>query len=372
MMAGDSNNEVYVEKIMRVESEFEKFVFDKQKVIFGDDALLLQGTVRFENQGIRGTIPDGILFDLSDKMIPKLHLVEVEMRHSQFYGLVFPQITRFLSFIMTKKGRFEITRVVCQRLADETNKEILKNLRSILKIEDSIFLFEAIKEMVENAKILVVVDSMEEREHGSTLDEKFQMMREIYTLTWAKLIDTMVVKRLQSTSDSSREIVVVDPEFRKISLEESDGEGKRENAEDLIGATGLEEPLFDEWYHISDVDEQVRLAYSELKKCLTEINQEIQFIPRKHRISVRTERNIALLRFSKKKMEMVILAPLDRVERAINSCVENDQDELQVYTLSEAVQRFFAGEGSCRVFVSDSSQVSLLAKVLGNVFDLSR
>jgi len=164
----------------------------------------------------------------------------------------------------------------------------------------------------------------------------------------------------------------VDPEFRKISLEESDGEGKRENAEDLIGATGLEEPLFDEWYHISDVDEQVRLAYSELKKCLTEINQEIQFIPRKHRISVRTERNIALLRFSKKKMEMVILAPLDRVERAINSCVENDQDELQVYTLSEAVQRFFAGEGSCRVFVSDSSQVSLLAKVLGNVFDLSR
>lgn len=71
-------------------------------------------------------------------------------------------------------------------------------------------------------------------------------------------------------------------------------------------------------------------------------------------------------------MEMVILAPLDRVERAINSCVENDQDELQVYTLSEAVQRFFAGEGSCRVFVSDSSQVSLLAKVLGNVFDLSR
>src|SRR5262245_4065904 len=90
------------------EDEFEKEIVSNSKRFFGKDSVYIDAKKKIESKALGGVIPDGFLFDLSDKKNPEFYLVEVELSKHSFYNHIFPQITKFFAFFRNKKSQGEL------------------------------------------------------------------------------------------------------------------------------------------------------------------------------------------------------------------------------------------------------------------------
>ena len=88
----------YSEKVYNLEAEFEKLVIDNSKTFLGEKTIFVDAKKKIDNNSLGGIIPDGFLFDFSDKKNPEFYLVEVELAKHSFSGHIFPQITKFFAF----------------------------------------------------------------------------------------------------------------------------------------------------------------------------------------------------------------------------------------------------------------------------------
>ncbi|MDA3780926.1 MAG: hypothetical protein PF487_12015, partial [Bacteroidales bacterium] len=88
----------YYEKQYKLESDFEKLVVDNSKTFFGQDTIFIDSKKKIDNTSFGGVIPDGFLFDFSEKNNPEFYLIEVELSKHSFFNHIFPQITKFFAF----------------------------------------------------------------------------------------------------------------------------------------------------------------------------------------------------------------------------------------------------------------------------------
>ena len=97
-------NKVFKEFKFEKEIDFEKEVVVNSKLFFGSKTIYIDAKKKIEAKSIGKTIPDGFLFDLSDKNNPEFYLVEVELQNHDFYSHIFQQITKFFGFYKNPKS----------------------------------------------------------------------------------------------------------------------------------------------------------------------------------------------------------------------------------------------------------------------------
>jgi len=91
-----------------VEDELEKEIVDNSQLFFGKHTIYIDTKRKIDSKALGGTIPDGFLFDLSDKEEPEFYVVEVELKSHDFFNHIFPQITKFFAFFKNRKSQAEL------------------------------------------------------------------------------------------------------------------------------------------------------------------------------------------------------------------------------------------------------------------------
>ena len=103
-----SNNKIFHQFQFSLESDFEKEVVFNSKQFFGSNSIYIDAKRKIQTKNIGNSIPDGFLFDLSDKKNPEFYIVEVELAKHDFYSHIFPQITKFFGFYKNFKSQNEL------------------------------------------------------------------------------------------------------------------------------------------------------------------------------------------------------------------------------------------------------------------------
>ena len=92
------NGRKYVEYNYQIEDEFENDVKKNAKLFLGADTIYIDAKRKVDTSDLGGSIPDGFLFDMSEKESPEFYLVENELQKHDFFKHIFPQVTKFFAF----------------------------------------------------------------------------------------------------------------------------------------------------------------------------------------------------------------------------------------------------------------------------------
>ena len=69
------------------EKDFEEFIVENQKLLFGSDSIYLNLKKKLRSETLGNSIPDGFLFDFTDKEEPEFYIIEVELaKHSSTFS----------------------------------------------------------------------------------------------------------------------------------------------------------------------------------------------------------------------------------------------------------------------------------------------
>ena len=78
-----SNNKIFQQFQFSLESDFEKEVVFNSKQFFGSNSIYIDAKRKIQTKNIGNSIPDGFLFDLSDKKNPEFYIVATYFPRSQ-------------------------------------------------------------------------------------------------------------------------------------------------------------------------------------------------------------------------------------------------------------------------------------------------
>lgn len=316
------NGKKYYEYKYNSEEEFERDVVSNYKVLFGGDVIYIDTKRKIEAKTLGRVIPDGFLFDLTEKTEPEFYVVEIELKDHDFYNHIFPQITKFFAFFKNKKSQSELIENMFSIV--NTSEELKREFKKYLGEKE---IYKFLKDTIEGSQnILLVID-----------DEKEELpeIMETYTDTWGKIVKKIIFKKFTHDDEV---IYYTDPDFREIEFAGAESVDKIQP----------EEIEYSEEYHLEDVNDEIKKAYLELKEGLLKLNSEFKFNPQKYYISVIFKKNIAYFKIKKKKIRLVVMLPEEEVIKIIKKHL--------VKQLSEGVQRFYNGP-CCEVIIENSDNL---------------
>ena len=298
---------VFHKKQYKYESEFEDMIFKNSTLFFGEDTILIQTKTKISGSSLGNTIPDGFLFDFSDMNDIKFFLIEVELSKHSFYKHIFPQITKFFSFLRTSNpNQIELVDEMYRIIS--TNENLLMKFKEKIKDEE---LYKVLKDTIESSQdILILIDE--------DLPE-FKDIQETYTDTWDKYVKILKVEEYVNDKDS---IYSITPDFKIL----TETEAVFIQDENSIGAK-----KYTEEFHMEDKTELVKKTYQKIRDSLSEFTFNCQ----RYYISIRNSRNFAFLKFKKKFIRLVVMLPEDEVKKIVTNY------ELQ--TPGIGVQNFYNG-----------------------------
>ncbi len=289
------------------EKDFEEEVFANSKLLFGEKTILLDTKTLLKGNLLGGTIPDGFLFDLSDETDPKFYLIEVELAKHSFNSHIFPQITKFFAFFKNQEQRQDLTGKLFEIISSD------KKLRGLFKKhlgDQEIFKF--INDVVENSQnILIVIDG----EKG-----EISQMGEVYTDTWGKMVKHIVLRKYEDRKDT---VYHLEPDFEILEIV---GDEK----------VAAERTSYDEEHHTDGVSENVVAIYRELKHRVLSINPELVINPTKSYISIKNDKNVAYIKMSKKKMNLIPMVPESTIRKHVK--------KYTVKSFPASVKKFWNGD----------------------------
>jgi len=328
-----TNNKQYSEFQFEKESEFEREVVSNSKLFFGYSSIYIDAKRKIETKSLGNSIPDGFLFDLSDKQNPEFYLVEVELAKHDFFNHIFPQITKFFGFYKNPKSQADLVEKIFTILSNdnELKKEFKKHLG-----EREIYKF--IKDTIERSQnILLIIDS-EKKEMPEITDT--------YTDTWGKMVKHMLIKKFSNNGDF---IYSMHPDFENIEFAEIEEEMPNEK----------ENIVYSEDYHFEGATQTVRKIYAEIKNALLKSDGTLVFNPQKYYISIRKDRSIAFFIIRQKRIRLVVLNPeVDTRKEILHHSIK---------TLTPGVQKFWNGP-SCVIMIESTDYldeiISLLKKLI--------
>lgn len=327
------NGKKFTEYQYAKEEHLEGEVVSNFKLFFGKHSIYIDAKRKIKGKSLGGTIPDGFLFDLSDKDNPDFYLVETELSTHDFYKHIFPQVTKFFAFFKNSKSQSELVEKVFSIVNTDSNlrKEFKKYLG-----EKEVYKF--IKDTVENSQnILLIMD-----------DDKDELPEIIstYTDTWGKMVKTMILKKFVNDDEF---IFTLTPDFENIEFAD---------AESVEKVDTVEESEFTEEFHLEDVNETVKRIYLRIKQELLNYNKNLIFNPKKYYISIIQKKNVAFILFRKKKVRLVVTLPEERVKDKIKNHIIN--------RLSEGVQKFWNAP-SCEIVIDSEEHIEEIINLLKTI-----
>ena len=330
-----SNNKPYNQYQFEKEIDFERDIVTNSKLFFGINSIFIDAKKKIESKNLGNSIPDGFLFDLSDKGNPEFYIVEVELARHDFYKHIFPQITKFFGFYRNPTNLSSLVDKMFDFIKDD---ELLR--REFKRYLGDQEIYKFLKDTIDRSQnILLIID-----EDKKELPE----IMETYSDTWGKMVKLMLVKKFCNGQES---IYSVHPEFENIEFGELSE--KIEEADEIL------ETAYTEEYHLEGVSESIRQVYSELKSHVLGLNLGVALNPQKYYISIRTERNIAFLITQRKKARLVV----KQAEEITRSEIKNHF----IKTLTPKVQKFWNGP-SCAIILEDVKNLNevkvLLTKLI--------
>jgi predicted transport protein len=323
----------YNEINFKTEAEFEKLVVEHSKMLFGQQSIYIDAKKKINNSAFGGVIPDGFLFDLTDKNTPEFYIVEVELSKHSFFNHIFPQITKFFAFFKNPESQSKLIEKLYEIFAKDDS--LLQQLKSRIN-KDEIFKF--LKDTIENSQNILLVIDNEKRE--------FPEIIETYTDTWGKMVKVAILKQYNSINGPADEILTLSPDFANIETIDivvpSDEKGQKQTA-------------YTESFHLDGIPDSTLSIYNKLKTELLRHIPNLTFNPQRYYISLRKKRNFAYLKIRRKKIAVIALTP----EEAIRKAVPN----YHIESLSEPVQRFY-NNPCARIDVTNDSYLNQVINLL--------
>ncbi|MEA3451420.1 MAG: DUF5655 domain-containing protein [Bacteroidota bacterium] len=326
----------YSEKNYKLEADFEKLVVENSKTFFGINTIFVDAKKKIDNNSLGGVIPDGFLFDFSDKNNIEFYLVEVELVKHSFFNHIFPQITKFFAFFKNPTSQGKLIEKLYSIF--ENDEELRKELKSKIGKKE---IFKFIKDTIENSQNILLIIDGEKKE----LPE----ITETYTDTWGKMVKLAILKEYIGNTEKSNSIFTLSPDFENI-----------ENI-DIVTDNKDEKKLksvYSENFHLEDINESILAIYKKLKEELLLKIPTLEFNSQRYYISLRKKRNFAFLKIRKKKIGIIAMLK----EEKIRGKIKNHE----ISTLTESVQKFY--NGSCARIEIDNDKnldeiVSLLVEI---------
>lgn len=324
-----TNNKTYNQLQFDKEAEFEREIILNTKLFFGTNSIYIDAKRKIETKNLGNSIPDGFLFDLSDKENPEFYIVEVELAKHDFYNHIFPQITKFFGFYKNPKNQNDLLERIFSFI---TNDSALKGEFKKYLGENEIYKF--LKDTIERSQnILLIID-----EDKKELPE----IMETYSDTWGKIVKLLLIKKFSNNGDL---IYTMHPDFENIEFAEIENEV----------SSDIEDIDYDEKYHFEGVSETVRQIYYEIKTDLLKEKSDLIFNIRKSYISIRKDKNIAFFLIGSKKIKLVVM-----------NSEENTRNEITRHPIKSfppSVLKFWGGP-SCAIIIDKTENLSEIKTLL--------
>lgn len=324
-----SNNKTFHQFQFSLEADFEKEVVLNSKQFFGTNSIYIDAKRKIQTKSIGNSIPDGFLFDLSDKKNPEFYIVEVELAKHDFYSHIFPQITKFFGFYKNFKSQNELVEKIFQFI--NTDEDLKKEFKKYLG-ENEIYKF--IKDTLDRSQNVLLIIDGEKKELPEIIDT--------YSDTWGKMLKLIQIKKYTNNGET---IYTMHPEFENLEFAEIE--------EDILDNS--EEVEYTEEYHLKGSTEAVRKIYNELKADLLNANPSLIFNPKKHYIAVKKEKNVSFFLISNKKIRIIVMQSEDKTRSEIKNHT--------IKSLAASVQKFWNGP-SCALLVETLEDLDEVKTVL--------
>jgi len=270
----------YSEKQYKLEAEFERLVVTNSKTFFGEKTIFIDAKKKLDNNSFGGVIPDGFLFDFSDKKNPEFYLVEVELTKHSFFGHIFPQITKFFAFFKNPTSQGKLIEKLYSTF--ESDNELRQELKTKIGKRE---IFKFIKDTIENSQNILLIIDGEKKE----LPE----ITETYADTWGKMVKVAILKEYTTNGSQTNSIFSLSPDFENIENIDIVSDNQDEQKE---------KSTYTEQFHLEDINEETLAIYNELKEKLLEKIPTLNFNSQRYYISLRKKRNFAFLKIRKKKL----------------------------------------------------------------------
>jgi len=302
----------FIEHFYNLESDFENNVFEKAKLLFGKDAILINSKKKISTQSFGGAIPDGILFNFKDLSNPEFYLVEVELKNHSFFEHIFPQITKFFAFFRNQNSQRELIDKIYQIV--NSDNDLKREFKRYLGENE---IYKSIGDIIENSQnILLIIDGIK--------DELPEVVR-TYTDTWGKIVKIPIIRRYDNGNDY---ILHMEPDFEYI-----------DDIQDYNANNNINIPdIFNEDYHLDGISEETVNIYNNLKAQILQMNGNLVFNPQKYYISVRDQKNLLYIQTRKKKLRIIALFSYEHVQEVVHN--------YSITQLSQGVQNFYNGPSS--------------------------
>ncbi len=282
------NGDNFEQVIYAKEDAFEQLVAQNAQTIFGDKAIYIDAKKKMDTSFLGGAIPDGFLIDLSDQNDPQFYIVEVELQKHSFRHIL-EQINKFItscrnsSHQQTLIGKlYEISEL----------REIIHNL--ISPRETYKFLKDTI---ARNQKILIIIDGLKPE-----IEEQKK-----YHTEWEAMVKVQTIKHFKQGENN---ILIVDPPFENL----WPGNTSFPSPEKKVG----KDSQYTEEFHLDGCEANVRDTYNKLKSEFLSVKSTLRFNPVKYYVGVRDIKNIAAIRFRKRKL----LVEFDLSEDEVNKTMK--------------------------------------------------
>jgi len=298
----------FLETKFENEDELEKVVNNNSKLFFGKNTIYFDIKNKIDTKSLGSAIPDAFLFDFSDLENPEFYMVENEISKHDFYKHIFPQITKFFAFYNNYKSMNDLIEKLYQYIKE--NKELEDEFRKYIGKRE---IFKALKDIIENSQnILIILDDEK---------EEFQEVYYTYTDTWGKMVRLEILKRFKG---DNKTIFTLNPDFENINLIEPVTSEQEEFSE-----------KYTEEFHLEGVEPKIKSIYEKIKNYIISFDSNIKINPQKYYISLRKNKNFAFMKIRKKKIQIIIMLPVETVNNSIKY--------YKITKLSEGVQNFYNG-----------------------------
>ncbi|MBN1306182.1 MAG: hypothetical protein JXA13_17230 [Anaerolineales bacterium] len=317
----------FTETKFSLESEFEEDIVSVSNTLFGDNIVFINPKKKLESKSLGGTIPDGFFFDFNDPTDPQFYIVEVELVTHNFFGHVFPQVTKFFAFYKNIKLQKSLVDKLFTII--DQDKDLRVAFKRFLGKRE---IYKFLSDVIETSQnILLIADG--------TFKE-LQEITDTYTDTWGKLVKYLEIRKYVSEKNV---IYTITPDFDTIQYIEPSIDV------DEVPEEGFS---YSEDFHLEDIAESTRKIYQRIKEIALEKNGQLVFNPQKYYISIRKDKNIAFLQIRKKKVRFIAMLPEEQIRTIVK--------HYSVATLSQGVQNFYNGPCAAIDFIDLSHEAELI------------
>ena len=304
-----SNKKIFHQFQFSLESDFEKEVVTNSKQFFGPNSIYIDAKRKIQTKNIGNSIPDGFLFDLSDKNNPEFYIVEVELAKHDFYSHIFPQITKFFGFYKNLKSQNELVEKIFQFVSND--EDLKKEFKKFLGEKE---IYKFVKDTLDRSQNVLLIIDGEKKELPEII--------ETYSDTWGKMLNLILIKKFTNNGET---IYTMHPEFENLEFAEIEN--------DILD--NFEEVEYTEEFHLNGCTEAVRQIYNELKTDMLNTNPTLLFNPKKHYIAIKKEKNVSFLLISNKKIRIIVMQSEEKTKNEIKNHT--------IKPLAASVQKFWNG-----------------------------